>query len=349
MALETVAGGRAWIYSHNVGRNAAAGSGFSQPIGIAAGKDGVVYVANRGTDNNPNQRISKVTLNHEFINEFGRIGPAYGGGAEDGDAGDNNQFVFLTGIAIDPDENIYAADEWMNRITVYDKDGNLLRTWGEAGDGEGQLNGPSGVAVDGDGNVVVVNSLNSRVQKFTKDGKYVSGFGAKGDGEGELDMPWGITLDNSGDVYIADWNNHRVQKYSPSGTLLATFGHGGTGPGALQHPTGVAVDGDGDVYIVDWMNERVVIYNSDANPLTYLSGDAVEMSPWGQQSLDANPDQARRRRQVYDLEEQQRRFRMPVACTFDQETNRLIVCDTQRGRLQVYIKDTEYQDPQFNL
>ena len=215
MALETVAAGRAWIYSHNVGRNAAAGSGFSQPIGIAAGKDGVVYVANRGTDNNPNQRISKVTLNHEFINEFGRIGPAYGGGAEDGDAGDNNQFVFLTGIAIDPDENIYAADEWMNRITVYDKDGNLLRTWGEAGDGEGQLNGPSGVAVDGDGNVVVVNSLNSRVQKFTKDGQYVSGFGAKGDGEGELDMPWGITLDNSGDVYVADWNNHRVQKYSP--------------------------------------------------------------------------------------------------------------------------------------
>jgi hypothetical protein len=349
MALETVAGGRAWIYSHNVGRNAASGTGFAQPIGVAPAKDGVVYVASRGTDVNPNQRISKVTLDHEFINEFGRKGPTVGGGAAGGTADTGNDFVFLTAITLDADENVYAADEWLNRISIYDKDGNLRGTWGEAGEGEGQLNGPSGLAMDADGNMIVVNSLNSRIQKFTKDGKYISGFGTKGSGEAEMDMPWGVTVDNNGDVFVADWNNHRVQKFSADGNLLATFGHGGTGPGSLQHPTGVAVDGDGDVYVVDWMNERIVIYTADAKPLTYLTGDAVEMSPWGQQSLDANPDQARRRRQVYDLEEQQRFFRMPVACAFDQATNRLIVCDTQRGRLQVYEKDNNYLNPQFNL
>ena len=47
--------------------------------------------------------------------------------------------------------------------------------------------------------------------------------------------------------------------------------------------------------------------------------------------------------------EVQNYFRMPVACAFDQATNRLIVCDTNRGRHQIYEKDKQYSDPQFNL
>ena len=337
MAIETVASGRAWIYSHNIGRNAGAGTGFSMPIGVAPAKDGVLFVANRGSDNNQNQRISKLTVDQEFISEFGR------GGEDEG------QFIFLTAVALDRDENVYTTDEWLNRVTVFDKDGSLLRTWGDAGEGEGKLNGPSGLAFDLDENLIIVNSLDSRVQKFSKEGKYLSGFGRKGDGEEGLDMPWGITVDNNGDIYIADWNNHRVQKFNSDGALLMSFGHGGSGPGTLRHPSGVAVDGDGDVYVVDWMNQRVAIYNPQAKPLAYLQGDAIEMSKWGQFSIDANPDMQRRRRQVYNLEKQQRSFRMPVACAFDREANRLIVCDSQRGRLQIYDKESNYADPQANL
>ena len=40
---------------------------------------------------------------------------------------------------------------------------------------------------------------------------------------------------------------------------------------------------------------------------------------------------------------------MPVACAFDRGANRLIVCDTQRDRLQIYHKDSNYLDPQQNL
>ena len=337
MAIETMGGGRAWIYSHNIGRNGAAGMGFSMPIGVAPARDGVLFVANRGSDTNPNQRISKLTLDQEFITEFGRVDAAQG------------SHVFLTGVALDREENVYTTDEWLNRVSVFDKDGGFLRTWGEAGEAEGQINGPSGLAFDLDENVVVVNSLNSRIQKFSKDGTYVGGFGRKGSAEDELDMPWGITIDSKGDIYVADWNNHRVQKFGSDGAHVMSFGQGGSGPGSLRHPSGVAVDGDGDVYVVDWMNQRVAIYNGEAKPLAYLHGDAVEISKWGQLSIEANPDMRRRRRQVYDLEQQQRAFRMPVACAFDREANRLIVCDSQRGRLQIYEKESNYVDPQANL
>lgn len=337
MAIETMASGRAWIYSHNIGRNGAAGMGFSMPIGVAPAKDGVLFVASRGSDTNPNQRVSKITVDHEFIHEFGRVGDEQG------------NHVFLTAVALDKDENVYTTDEWLNRVSVFDNDGNFLSSWGEAGEGEGQLSGPSGLAFDADQNLIIVNSLNSRIQKFSKEGKYISGFGKKGNGEDELDMPWGITLDNQGDIYVADWNNHRIQKFSPDGSYLGAIGHGGSGPGNLRHPSGVAVDGDGDIYAVDWMNQRIAIFNSEAMPLVFLRGDAIEMSKWGQLSIDANPDMQRRRRQVDNLEEQQGRFRMPVACAFDQATNRLIVCDSHRGRLQVYTKESNYADPQANL
>ncbi len=342
MALHTIAAGRAWVYSHNIGRNAQVGMGFSQPVGVAAAPDGVLYVANRSGEQNPSSRISKVTVDHEFIMEFVRKGPAYSSSA-------TSHFTWLTGVALDHDENVYCTDEWNSQVSVFDKEGELLKVWGEKGEGEGQLDGTAGIALDADENVWVVSAKSSRIQKFTKDGQYLAGFGKKGSAEGELEMPYGLSIDQEGNIYVVDWGNDRVQKFTPDGSHLLTFGHSGTGAAGLNHPTGVCVDNEGDVYIVDWMNERVAIFDDQARPITSLRGDAVEVSPWGQMSLDANPDQANRRRQVEDLVDQQKKFRMPTGCTFDRETNRLIICDTQRGRLQIYNKDNNYLNPQFNL
>ena len=358
MAQITVAPGRCWQYSHYVGRAGNAGMGFSTPVGVAVGKDDMLYVANRSFP-----RITKTTLDHEFISEFGRGLPEQVG------APFPSSKMWLTAIALDNDENVYITDEWHNAVIVYDNDGELLKSWGEQGEEEGKLNGPSGMAFDAEDNIWIVNSISSRIQKFTKDGHYISGFGAKGSGEGELDMPWGITIDNEGDIFVADWNNHRVQKFSPEGAHLLTFGSGkrtgispsgGTpyshtyqshvavNPKDLNHPTGVAVDGDGDVYVVDWMNERVVIFDPKAGPVATLRGEARGLSKWAEMSIAANPDMEKARLRV-KTPEIQNYFRMPVDCTFDQAGNRLLVCDTMRGRIQVYHKDSDYMDPQFNL
>ena len=167
MALHTVASGRAWVYSHNIGRNAQVGMGFSQPVGVATTKDGVLYVANRSGEQNPSSRISKCTVDHEFISEFGRQGPAYSESAR-------SHFEWLTGVALDKDENVYTTDEWKSQVSIFDKEGELLQVWGEKGSAEGQLDGCAGIALDSDENVWVVSANTSRIQKFTKDGKYIS-------------------------------------------------------------------------------------------------------------------------------------------------------------------------------
>ena len=43
------------------------------------------------------------------------------------------------------------------------------------------------------------------------------------------------------------------------------------------------------------------------------------------------------------------RFALPTGVTFDAIASRLIVADTQRYRLQIYNKITDYVEPQFNF
>ena len=122
-------------------------------------------------------------------------------------------------IALDRNENVYVADQWLHRISIFDKDGEFLDKWGSAGGGDGQLNQPFGIAFEGEENLCVVDSNNNRVQRFTKDGKFLQKWGEAGSGPGQFNLPWGIALDQMGNVYVAEWRNDRIQKFTANGEI----------------------------------------------------------------------------------------------------------------------------------
>ena len=338
--LTTVAAGRVYNFSHVVGLNTLTGPGFHFPTAMALGQEGVAYVISRGGERRHGTRVSKITINprgeEEFICEFGLFGD------------NDDQLMWPTSVALDREENVYVADEWLQRISIFDKDGNFLDKWGTPGAGQGELRYPSGVAFDREENLYVVDSGNNRIQKFTKDGSFLGSFGEEGSSEGQFNMPWGITIDKDGDIYVADWKNHRVQKFSPNGAFLTSFGTFGTEPGELNHPADMAVDSEGDVYVCDWANDRVQIFAPDGDIITSLMGDAQELSMWARQQLEANPDMMKGRRRIKNPEIEWP-FHYPTAITFDEVENRILVVDCQRKRIQIYIKDNDYVDPQFNL
>lgn len=332
---------RTFTYSHNIGRGADGGTGFRLPVDVAPAGNGVIYVLNRMPQYKPGAtRISKMLLGgkageEEFILEFGGYGTNEG------------QFIQVTSLALDSQENVYVADEWLNKITIFDKNGNLLSVWGTPGSEAGELMRPWGLAFDADECLWTVESGNHRVQKFTKEGKFLAGWGRKGTGEGEFDMPWGITIDDAGDVYVADWQNSRVQKLTKDGRFLMTFGAPGSGEGELVRPSGVAVDDEGDVYVSDFGADRVHAYASDGSYLTTFVGDAQELPTWGQMSIAANPDLQRARKRAKSMEPEWR-FCWPTAVKVN-DTRQIIIADQQRHRLQVYVKEKDYVEPQFNL
>ena len=334
METTTVAG-RTWNFVKAIGRNAAAGNGFTQPTAVAIASDGSMYVLSRGQEGAggvvaQNKRIGKVTMNDELIGDFGR-----------------QEFTWPAGLAVSKDDKLYCSDEYGNFIAWYSADGERLGQWGEAGSKEGELSGPSGIDFDADDNLYVVDSLNDRVQKFTKDGNFITSWGGSGSGEGQLSRPWGITVDNDGNVYVADWGNDRVQKFSGDGKPLLTFGGEPGQGGDIERPSDVAVDSEGDVYVVDWGNKKVQIYDSEGNALAALYGDAIEFSKWAKEVVESNPDVVKAYRRVKDRTPLGL-FERPVGIAIDDE-DRIIITDSTRGRLQVYAKEKNYLEPQFNL
>ena len=329
--LTTTVAGRTWNFSHAIGRNAAAGNGFTQPVDVAAGPEGVLYVLSRGNDGAggvvaENKRIGKLTMDEQFIGDFAR-----------------GQMKWPAGIALDSTGDLYCSEEFSCQIHIYNEDGEPIGQWGEPGSDAGQLNGPSGVAFDSNDNLLISDANNNRIQKFTKDGQFISVIG-----QGQLNKPWGISVDSDDNVFVADWGNNRAVKFSPDGELLVTFGGADAAAGAdLDHPAGVAADSEGDVYVSDWGNKRIQIYDCEGSVITALYGDAVEFSSWAAEVINSNPDAQKAYRRVKDRTPLGL-FERPVGLTVDSE-DRIIVTDSTRGRLQIYAKEKNYLDPQFNL
>ncbi len=316
---------RAFHYSHTIGRIEFGGAGFRSVMDLALGANGVNYVVNRSWEYRPDGvRVTMFTLEEELVGEFSRCGDRDG------------EMIWPSSISLDSEQNVYVSDDWLNRISIFDKDGTFLDKWGVPGSDDGQIKKPSAIRFDKDDNLYMVDSGNNRVQKFTKDGKFLAKWGEAGTGPGQFNLPWGLTIDNNGDLYVADWRNDRIQKFSPDGGFLAEFGSSGSGLGQFNRPTGMAVDKDGDIYVADWLNNRVQVLTADGRYVTTFEGDAT-MSKWGQDKLDSNVDMIRQRKFVRDFTAE-RVFWRPKGVAID-DKGRIVIIDSNRGRLQVYQKE----------
>ena len=320
---------RTFSYSHTIGRNEFAGTGFRNPVDLALGADDVVYVLNRSYENRPDGvRVTICTLAEDYISEFGSYGE------------DDGQFIWPSSIAVDRNEKVYIADEWLSRVSIFNKDGEFISKWGKSGAGDGELDRPAGIAIGGN-TIYVTDSRNNRVQKFSLDGKFQGKFGSEGSGPGQFNLPWGIALDQNRNVFVADWRNDRIQQFTPDGQWQANFGRSGSGVGELNRPSGVAVDDEGIVYVADRQNDRVVVLARDGRYITEFTGDH-HLSQWGKEKLLSNPDMIRQwaMATAYDRRDFERSFSHPCAVRIADQ-NRVCVLDHTRGRIQVYTKSKE--------
>ena len=331
-----------FTYSHTVGFLAYRGRGFIHPIALALGDNGVMYVLNRGGPESvgrlEHKRVCICTVDEGYIGEWGT------GGTDDG------QFWWASDIARAADGRIFVTDEALQRVNIFDSEGNFVRHWGEVGDEPGQFNRPAAVAVAPDGTLLISDGLNHRIQRYTADGEYLGGWGEFGAQAGQFNTPWGITCDSDGNVFVADWRNDRVQAFTSGGRFVGQWGTSGDGKGQLNRPASVEVDGEGYVYVADWGNERVQVFAPNGEVAAILLGNATTSS-WAEDYLAANPDEQRARAEanlapaVNPWRDHHReasagiegRFWGPTSVRVDGE-GRIYVVDSCRHRVQIYRK-----------
>ena len=170
-----------------------------------------------------------------------------------------------TAVAVDSKDNVYVFNRGTHPMVVFDRDGNLLRTWGD-----GIFDNPHGVTIGPDDTVYCVDNGDHTVRQFTAEGELLMTLGTKdrpapamsGD---PFNKPAHLAVDRrNGDLYVADgYTNARVHKYSPDGKLLFSWGESGTGEGQFNIVHNIAADDEGWVYVADRENRRIQVFDGN--------------------------------------------------------------------------------------
>ncbi|MHB1135626.1 MAG: 6-bladed beta-propeller [Coriobacteriia bacterium] len=139
----------------------------------------------------------------------------------------DGQFDGVAGITIAEDGTIFVSDQFNNRISAYDRDGEHLWTremglpnntgmnagMSEETTAEAKMALPARMTTDGAGRLVVADPFDFSLTVLdAEDGDLLAKYGAMGSADGQFTYPNGVSYDPERDWFaVADSANSRVQ------------------------------------------------------------------------------------------------------------------------------------------
>lgn len=293
--ITTVAGTGTTGYSGDGGTATAAA--INQPFGVRVDGVGNVFIADTG-----NFRVRRVDASTGTITTVAGNGT---GSSGDGGPASAAELLYPSGVATDPDGNVFIADSSNNRVRRVDASTGTIETvagsdrLGFSGDGgaatAARLFNPLAVATDAAHNVFIADTYNGRVRRVdsatgiitTVAGNGTDGFA--GDGgpatAAELSGPSGVAFDPAGNLFIADAGTGRVRRVDALTGIITTFaGNGGggfsgdDGPASaaeIASPRGLATDAAGNLFIADEYNLRVRRVDATTGTITTVAGSGA--------------------------------------------------------------------------
>lgn len=223
------------------------------------------------------------------------------------------------GIGVQDSTNeIYISNgRGIDRVDIFDSEGNYLRSIGSTGSGPGQFDEPADLRFNPNtGDLYVADVFNSRINVFDAQGNFKTSFGSfSGPVEGRLFFgPGGMDFDKDGNLYVTDFSADVIKVYNPQGEQIRTIGSAGSGPGQFSGPGGLIIsEKTGRIYVNDQYNGRVQVLDANGNFLFAFG------------STGSQPGQ----------------FREPIGIDVDEYEN-IYVADSQNSRVQVFDKNGKF-------
>ncbi len=199
---------------------------FNWPHGFFIDADGYIWTTDARGVGDKGHQVMKFTQDGTLLLTLGTAGVA-------GDGQDT--FDGPADVAVAPNGDIFVVDgHGNNRVVKFNKDGEFIMSWGEAGTGPGQFNEPHCLAFDSQGRLFVGDRVNERIQVFDQNGRYLA--------EWTGIMASGMDITEDDVIYVADYQLRL-------GIVIANasdFSEIGFIENAM--PEGVTVDRMGNVY-----------------------------------------------------------------------------------------------------
>jgi len=236
-------------------------NGLQNPMGVAVGQDGRVYVTETGGE--------------RMIHIYNRLGKEVGSFAPPDTQAPDRVPIY---VAVSPEGDVYVSDRGAAAIFVFSPDGVAQ---GRVTPPEGFEDWhPLGLTFDKAGNLYVADVTPEKHRVLVLDPTPPAGtvridptldhalpegsilklsFGSQGEEDGQFWFPNGIAVDSQGRIYVADSNNGRMQAFDKDGKFLFKISRG-MSPSDLSIPRGIAVDSENRLLIADTSRGAVQAY-----------------------------------------------------------------------------------------
>ena len=168
--------------------------------------------------------------------------------------------------AFDAEDHLYVCD-LTDRIQVFDRDGQFIRSWRTP---DFNVDGPSGLTVDRLGRLLVADTHFYRVLVYSSKGEllFQIGDGVQAPTPGRFGYTTDVLTDKAGNFYVSEYGeNDRIQVFSPEGKWLRQWGGHGYEPGQFLRPRALAMDDQERLYVADSCNHRIQVFDKLGNLL----------------------------------------------------------------------------------
>ena len=203
-----------------------------------------------------------------------------------------------SGVVFTKNEEIIVAERNASCITILDKEGKKVKSFGTEGTKKGQFTLPCGVAISHDGHILVTDrdrlqkltfegdcvksvrvnnpsgitvhpttgqiyvtdTENLCIQVFDKDLTHSYNFGS--DYYGLFNIPWDMIFDNEGYLYFTDRNNHCIKKFTSTGQYVSAISSEGSEPGQLKDPSFIIIDNN-LLHVSEYGKNRISVFDTN--------------------------------------------------------------------------------------
>ena len=239
-------------------------TGTKYPSSMEFGQDNLLYVADSEL-----QQVLALDLSANVVQTIG-----------------SGTLDFPTGIAVDNNQQRILVGEHGGagtgfsptvRVYMFDLQGNLIKSFGSHGSGDGNFYRVQGLTVGKCGNIYVVDPYQARISVFDEEGVFITKFGDFGLQAGELNIPMDIVFDSQERLIVTSMNNGALELFSVSDTLPSSYIRSGSDMICAGESADIEVAFTGTApwsftYTIDGLNPTTL--GTADNPYTFAVSDA---------------------------------------------------------------------------